>query len=99
MSMKTLLGKIIDTFAMSGLGSRVLVIDNDCSKDIQYGEMLEVHMHDGKIITAKLLDGVQEPGKNFGVDKETVSPLRVEDSGFSAITDGKTLQGCEVFKA
>ena len=97
--MKTLLGKIVESFEMAGLGSRVLVIDNDCSKIIQYGEMVEVHMHDGSVVTAKLLDGVQEPGSNFGIDMETVSPLRVEDSGFATITDGKALQGCEVFKA
>lgn len=93
--MKINLGKIIDGIAIPDLNSAMLILDRDCSKDINIGEAIEIHLTDGKVMTSVLTDGLLDPGSKHGMEQENISVLRIEGGDH----DGSLYKGGEVFKA
>lgn len=80
--MKKELGKIIGTFTISeGLG-RVLLLDKDCSSEINIGEMIEVQLPNTTVLTFRILDGILEQGSKHNIPLEKISAIRIEDIGF-----------------
>lgn len=77
------LGKIIDTFTMRET-SRVLLIDQDCSKDVHIGDTINV-VSGLTTVKTKVLGTLLE--------KDNTSSLEVENVGFPS----ESIVGDEVF--
>lgn len=81
---KNLLVDIIDTFTIHNI-DRILVIDQDCSKLINYGDNVVIKSKSCEEVVAKLLDGFLEDGNKYpGIKSDKVSSLRVSNLDFPA---------------
>ena len=93
-SVKKILGKIVDSFTMENRG-RVIILDRDCSADLNSGDLVTVTFTSGSSTTVKVLDATLEDGVKFSIDSDKIATIRVENSGFPE----ESIQGCEVSKA
>lgn len=88
------LGTIINSFTIEGIDT-VLILDKDCSSDLNSGENISIKIKSGEIFQAIVNDCLLEQGKNYGAEAETISAIRVLIEGNIS---QENLKGAIVYK-
>jgi hypothetical protein len=97
MNHTSLLGTILDTFTMNDGADRVIIIDNDCSKDVNYGDYIEVVSITGECVKVILQDGFTDDASKYGIIKsEKVSSLRIKNLDFPEKVNFKGGRVCRI---
>ena len=88
-----LLGSIFETFTIMDK-HRVIVLDRDCSEEINRGDIIDIVFKSGNKTTIQTLDCLSEKGPKMGVEADKVVSLRVNNIDFPAYDE---VIGAQIF--